>query len=105
VPAVIPVLDASLSGGMNIHLPVEFDDGVKWLVRIRQKRFHAPPSTMRTIITASEVTTIQVMHEAGLKVLGVHVSSLGRGGVELDGKPLSEFPFFLSYIAAYTYRH
>lgn len=50
-------------GGMNVHIPLEFGDGVKWLARIRQQ---ATPTTQ--FIMDSEVETMRVLKAAGLQV-------------------------------------
>lgn len=38
------------AGGMNVHVPITFDDGVKWLARIRKPHFHGPPSDMMKVV-------------------------------------------------------
>ncbi|WWD19793.1 hypothetical protein CI109_104257 [Kwoniella shandongensis] len=64
-----------LKGGMNVILPLTFDDGVKWVARVRQKRFDEPPVEKRKILVASEVESLRVMKEAGLQVPAVYFSS------------------------------
>ncbi|KAJ3809380.1 hypothetical protein EV368DRAFT_45890 [Lentinula lateritia] len=50
-------------GGMNVHIPLEFGDGVKWLARIRQQ-----PTPTTQFIMDSEVETMRVLKAAGLQV-------------------------------------
>ena len=56
------------AGGFHIHLLIEFDDGVKWLARIRQTSSHLMSNEEGIIVTESAITTQHVMHKAGLKV-------------------------------------
>ncbi len=51
------------AGGMNVHVPITFDDGVKWLARIRKPHFHGPPSDMMKVVVESEVETMRVLSE------------------------------------------
>lgn len=60
------------AGGMNLHLPVEFDDGIKWAVRIKQQDEHNPAVALRGIVLRSEVETMKVLKRAGLKVPAVY---------------------------------
>ncbi|THV71301.1 hypothetical protein D6D28_04537 [Aureobasidium pullulans] len=39
-------------GGMNIHVNVEFQDGVTWLARIRRSNATSPPPVVRDYITS-----------------------------------------------------
>ncbi|KAK4686915.1 uncharacterized protein P7C73_g3197, partial [Tremellales sp. Uapishka_1] len=50
-----------LRGGMNIHIPVTFDDGVRWLARIRQTRFDPLCGEEMQIILTSEVETMKAL--------------------------------------------
>ncbi|KAJ3899827.1 hypothetical protein F5879DRAFT_975291 [Lentinula edodes] len=50
-------------GGMNVHIPLTFSDGVRWLARIRQK---STPSTR--LILESETQTMQFLNAAGIQV-------------------------------------
>ncbi|KAK8853366.1 hypothetical protein IAR55_004070 [Kwoniella newhampshirensis] len=62
-----------IGGGMNVILPVTFDDGVRWIARVRQKRFDEPPPAMRKMLVASEVASMRAMRENGLKVPNVYL--------------------------------
>nr|XP_031859380.1 uncharacterized protein CI109_005221 [Kwoniella shandongensis]KAA5526452.1 hypothetical protein CI109_005221 [Kwoniella shandongensis] len=54
--------------GLNIHFVIDFDDGVKWLVRARQAHDDCPPADLQEMVTKSEVITMQVLKGAGAKV-------------------------------------
>lgn len=58
-----PIYEADYMCRYNVHFPLIFDDGVRWLVRTRQRlvRSHDIP-------TISEVETMNVMKRHGLKV-------------------------------------
>ena len=56
------------AGGYNIHLLIEFDDGVKWLARIRQEAFFLPRFEMGRMMMESAVTTQHYLKEQGLSV-------------------------------------
>jgi hypothetical protein len=65
----IPEDPASLQGGgMNVHLPILFEDGVKWAVRIKQQEAHNLPVEHRAMVIKSEVGTMKALKAAGLKV-------------------------------------
>jgi hypothetical protein len=61
------------TGGMNVHVPIDFEDGTKWLARVRQKRFDSPPPAISRIIMESEICTMQALKRAGVAVPAVHV--------------------------------
>ncbi|WVQ81435.1 hypothetical protein IAT38_003559 [Cryptococcus sp. DSM 104549] len=56
------------TSNMNLHLPLVFDDGVKWMVRVRQWRASNPPAALQMQITESEVATLQFLKANGVKV-------------------------------------
>jgi hypothetical protein len=62
------IIKADLWNGVNVHFPITFDDGVKWLLRVRQLRRLVPPESFMEIITESEVTTLNVLKKAGIAV-------------------------------------
>jgi hypothetical protein len=55
-------------GNLNIHIPVEFDDETRWLVRIPHPKLNGPRKEMGNIIIASEVATIASLGAWGLAV-------------------------------------
>ncbi|RXK35575.1 hypothetical protein M231_07160 [Tremella mesenterica] len=57
-------------GVFNSHLPINFDDGVEWLVRFRMDYPGAPSQDIREAIVASEVETMQALKNVGVKVPG-----------------------------------
>jgi hypothetical protein len=48
-------------GGMNYHIDVCFDDGVKWIARIRRSNATSPRPMLRDYITRSEVATLKFL--------------------------------------------
>ncbi|WVQ81433.1 hypothetical protein IAT38_003557 [Cryptococcus sp. DSM 104549] len=56
------------SSNMNVHLPLAFDDGVRWMVRARQWRASSPPAELQKQATESEVVTLQFLKKGGVKV-------------------------------------
>ncbi|KAL0954972.1 hypothetical protein HGRIS_003902 [Hohenbuehelia grisea] len=63
--------DASslLRGGMNVHIPVTFNDGTKWLARVRQQNTAYPVAGQaKHMIMHSEIETMRVLKAAGIKV-------------------------------------
>nr|XP_018265027.1 uncharacterized protein I303_03209 [Kwoniella dejecticola CBS 10117]OBR87185.1 hypothetical protein I303_03209 [Kwoniella dejecticola CBS 10117] len=57
-------------GGINVHFPMVFDDGIKWLIRIRQADNGIPPLAILDTTARSEVCTLQVVKSFGLPVPG-----------------------------------
>ncbi len=62
------------NGAINYHVPIDFDDGVCWLARVRQLSYDSPPAEITQKLLDSEIATIQTMHQAGLKVPDVFES-------------------------------
>ena len=56
--------------GSNFHLPLVFDDGVKWMVRIRRRIWNGPPGDALKINALSEVATLSHMRGLGIRVPG-----------------------------------
>lgn len=48
-------------GGMNYHVELSFDDGVKWIARIRRFNATSPPIALRDYIVQSEVATLKFL--------------------------------------------
>ncbi|RMZ84189.1 hypothetical protein DV738_g604, partial [Chaetothyriales sp. CBS 135597] len=48
-------------GGMNYHIELSFDDGVKWIARIRRFNATSPPAALRDYIIRSEVATLKFL--------------------------------------------
>ena len=51
--------DDSLRGCVNVHIPIEFDDGVKWLARARQTGYHASPRHISRLSMQGEICTLR----------------------------------------------
>lgn len=54
--------------GMNIHFPLDFDDGIKWMVRARFAKVYCPPPDLQRMVTESEVTTMRFLKENNILV-------------------------------------
>src|SRR3569833_2002909 len=67
IPCSIPPLQYdrctrdSVMGGMNYHIEVSFDDGMKWIARIRRFNATSPPVALRDYIIKSEVATLKFL--------------------------------------------
>lgn len=48
-------------GGINVHVPITFDDGVKCIARVRQKTRTSSLAEMARAITENEVKTMEVL--------------------------------------------
>ncbi len=68
----------------NVHFPVTFDDGIKWLVRVRRPRQTMAPTELLHMMSASEVQTLKVLKESGAKVPGARLPPEGLGNVSKD---------------------
>jgi hypothetical protein len=53
---------------MNFHLPLVFDDGVKWIVRIRKNKMTCPKREYAEMDVISEVASLKAMRKAGICV-------------------------------------
>ncbi|KAJ8127627.1 hypothetical protein O1611_g6006 [Lasiodiplodia mahajangana] len=64
---------SSVMGGMNYHIEVCFNDGVKWLARVRRFNATSPPPALRDYIVQCEVATLKFLEKTTLpspKVFG-----------------------------------
>ncbi|WWC96662.1 hypothetical protein V866_003534 [Kwoniella sp. B9012] len=63
------ILDNERSyGAINIHFPLDFDDDVKWLIRVRQAHHGVPPIEILKQTAMSEVVTLQTLKSFGMPV-------------------------------------
>lgn len=64
---------SSVMGGMNYHIEIEFEDGIKWLARIRRFNATSPPAALRDYIFKSEIATLMFLEKTAVpspRVLG-----------------------------------
>ena len=54
--------------GGNVHIVLTFDDGIKWLARIKHSLDVSPPLHVQKQEKISEAATVQVLHQAGVRV-------------------------------------
>ncbi|KAK8865629.1 hypothetical protein IAR55_000774 [Kwoniella newhampshirensis] len=66
--AIKSVKGRKMYSGTNIHFPIEFDDGIKWVARARLANAYRPPPDMRRMITESEVATMEVLKQGDVLV-------------------------------------
>jgi hypothetical protein len=64
-------------GGLNIHIPLLFDDGVKWMLRLNgYNRDHAPFEVSK-YVRESEVATMTALQSVTKLVAQVHDWGMG----------------------------
>ncbi|KAI0106207.1 phosphotransferase enzyme family-domain-containing protein [Nemania sp. FL0031] len=56
----------SVMGGMNYHIEVQFNDGVKWLARVRRFNATSPPPVLRDYILQCEVATLRFLESTAV---------------------------------------
>ncbi|EIW67082.1 hypothetical protein TREMEDRAFT_64951 [Tremella mesenterica DSM 1558] len=66
--AMIPLPSQVLRGGMNVHISIQFEDGVRWFARIRQQSHSSPPIEVQEMIMRSEMITMQFLKQGGVRV-------------------------------------
>nr|XP_031859383.1 uncharacterized protein CI109_005224 [Kwoniella shandongensis]KAA5526455.1 hypothetical protein CI109_005224 [Kwoniella shandongensis] len=92
-------IDDFLRGGINLHIPITFDDGVKWLARIPQQNFKAPPYHLGQMITESAIVTMDVLKGACALIPSAYVP-LVLPKSPCEGKGVNEPNYhFLDYLA------
>ncbi|OCF31889.1 hypothetical protein I316_06489 [Kwoniella heveanensis BCC8398] len=80
IPCVLDIpenLQDVMEGGVNALIPVVFEDGHRWLVRVKQQDNRPPLDGFNRMIAESEVETIKVLRERGLQVPGAYLPSSG----------------------------
>ncbi|WWD05424.1 hypothetical protein V865_003501 [Kwoniella europaea PYCC6329] len=58
----------NMYNGINPHFPIIFDDGVKWLLRVRQSHNGYPPHEIQRFVVRSEVTALTILKNGGVLV-------------------------------------
>lgn len=71
------VSDRRDDGGINIHLPIKFEGGKEWLLRIPSFSDKPEPADMVELIRTSEVLTYKALREAGVLVPEVYSWGFG----------------------------
>ncbi len=54
-----------MQGGINTHMPVTFDDGVQWLVRVRHPSVRTAPKAVSDRTMLSEIETMRAVAKVG----------------------------------------
>ncbi|WWC88159.1 uncharacterized protein L201_003064 [Kwoniella dendrophila CBS 6074] len=80
IPTLQKLIEDHLRSCYNLHILITFDDGVKWLLRIRQRTHHRPPTELVLAELNSEIATLNVLNKTGLPVPKAY------SPLHLDGK-------------------
>ncbi|KKY19194.1 putative udp-n-acetylmuramate--l-alanine ligase [Phaeomoniella chlamydospora] len=70
-------------GGKNYHIEIVFEDGVRWLARIRRFTASSPPPKLRDYLIQSEIATLKC-----LEATAVPTPKLFDYTFEGDGNPV-----------------
>ncbi|WVQ78710.1 hypothetical protein IAT38_000797 [Cryptococcus sp. DSM 104549] len=81
-------------GSINHHIPLVFDDGVKWMVRIRPPRVNPLPGDLQQTVTKSEVATHRLLRGGGVRHIPNAWLPLNYGE---DDSPKGEEDLHLDY--------
>ncbi|WVQ97003.1 hypothetical protein IAU59_004113 [Kwoniella sp. CBS 9459] len=81
-----------LEGGINALIPVVFEDGHRWLVRIKHQANRPPIDGYNRMVVESEAETIKVLTEHGLKVPAAYLPS------KADTDPSQLSYFFVDFV-------
>ncbi|KAL8403195.1 hypothetical protein RB594_008458 [Gaeumannomyces avenae] len=54
---------SAVMGSMNVHMEISFEDGVKWIARLRKLNATSPPPALRDYILGSEVATLKFLEQ------------------------------------------
>ncbi|KAI5266805.1 hypothetical protein E4T47_08199 [Aureobasidium subglaciale] len=99
IPLSLGRLTSEVMGGMNVHIKVQFEDGVTWLARIRRTNATSPPPIVRDYIFRGEIVTLLLLEKVEIpspKLFGYALerdegNEVGAGYMfieELPGTPL-----------------
>lgn len=80
--------------GRNINFVLTFDDGVKWMVRVRQKLYYDPSPEAVYMGFQSEAAVVQSLREGGVTVPEVY---LPVGGLNREQAILQSARITLTY--------
>jgi len=69
--------EGNLGTGINIHVPITFDDGEEWLLRIPSYGDKPFPKNVTAQTRESEVCTYKILHAAGVLVPEVYSWGMG----------------------------
>lgn len=66
--------------GTNVNILLTFDDGIRWMTRIRQQRQLDPPKPIARVVLESEAATFIALNLAGLSVPRAVMPVTDEGG-------------------------
>ncbi|WWC88164.1 uncharacterized protein L201_003069 [Kwoniella dendrophila CBS 6074] len=78
----------------NLHFLLTFEDGVRWLLRVRQNRGHRLPSSITTPVIQSEVATLNVLKNFGVAVPAAYLPHHVKYGKENDNVTGLDYFFY-----------
>ncbi|KAL5344008.1 hypothetical protein BJX70DRAFT_393430 [Aspergillus crustosus] len=58
----------SVMGGMNYHIEILFEDGIRWMARFRRTNATSPPPELQDYIMRSEVATLRFLRQTKVPV-------------------------------------
>ncbi|WVQ97000.1 hypothetical protein IAU59_004109 [Kwoniella sp. CBS 9459] len=86
-PSALLEGEERMLGSFNVNFVIAFEDGVKWILRVRQDRGHRPPRIIREADIRSEATTMNHLKANGISVpaawLPPHFHSTDSSAAEL----------------------
>ncbi|OCF31864.1 hypothetical protein I316_06462 [Kwoniella heveanensis BCC8398] len=59
------MIESNISGTFNINFRLTFDDGIEWMVRVRQNEVHRPPREVADPDIRTEVATLNWLKSNG----------------------------------------
>lgn len=68
-----------IAHGTNIHFPLTFDDGRKWMVRVRQTIHARAPHDIMHMTALSEAATYKALRTGGVNVPQAWVPEMTHG--------------------------
>lgn len=82
------VSDRTDDGGINLHVPIKFESGEEWLLRIPSFSDKPEPAPITAQVHLSEVLTYKALKAAGVAVPEVYGWGMGTVS-KTAGQPLS----------------
>lgn len=73
-----------VTGGMNYHIEIQFEDGVVWLARIRRNNATSPPLDLQRYIMRSEIATLQFLRKTKIPAPEVFDYNFEKGPVGVE---------------------
>ncbi|WRT65964.1 uncharacterized protein IL334_002915 [Kwoniella shivajii] len=95
--------ESSRASGFNIHFPLNWQDGTKWLLRVRQDLGHRLPRQVRELSIRSEVTTLSILQDNGIPVPAAWLPAyIGTDEEDPHSEPPFDY-FFYEFLEGKTW--